>query len=81
MSEKKIARYVQKHIVKHNVVTTDEIFNYNTMMIELSNIKKQILLKDNQISQPKKGQISFQKDILNLCIEPFDFGTIETDAK
>ena len=40
MSEKKIARYVQKHIVKHNVVTTDEIFNYNTMMIELSNIKK-----------------------------------------
>lgn len=29
----------------------------------------------------KKVSNEFSKDVLNLCIEPCDYGTTETDAK
>lgn len=40
MSDKKVARYVQKHIVKHSVISNEEILDYNTLMIEMDTLRK-----------------------------------------
>ena len=81
MNDKGIIRYVQKHIFKNGIISPEEINLFNTLSMEYKILKNQVRQKDGLIMKTKKVNIEFSRDFLNLCIEPCDYGTIETDAK
>jgi hypothetical protein len=68
---------VQKHIFKHNLVSQEEVSLFNSISLEYKSIKSQM----QKIDAQKRQKRCLNKEILNLCLEPLDFGTIETDAK
>jgi len=43
-------------------------------------MKQLVLQKDMKIVQVQTSRVEFDRDMLNLAVEPQDFGTIETDA-
>jgi len=81
MNDKGIIRYVQKHIFKKGIISPEEINLFNTLSMEYKILKNQVQYKDSLIMKTKKVNIEFSRDVINLCIEPCDYGTIETDAK
>jgi hypothetical protein len=81
MSDKGINRYVQKHIFKNGIISPEEMNLFNTLSMEYKTHKYLVSKKDSLIIKTKKVNIEFSRDFLNLCIEPCDYGTIETDAK
>ena len=53
---------------------------FNTLSIEYRNLKQQVMQKDVRIIQVQTYKVEFDRDLINLAIEPQNFGSIETDA-
>lgn len=48
--------------------------------MEYRTLKHQVMQKDLRIIHAQKYKLEFDRDLINLAIEPQEFGTIETDA-
>ena len=81
MADKGIIRYVQKYIFKNGIISSEEINLFNSLSMEYKILKNQVQHKDSLIMKTKQVNTEFSRDFLNLCIEPCDYASAETDAK
>lgn len=80
LADKDIARVVQKSFIRKQLISEAQVRLFNTLSVEYRNLKHQVLKKDLRIIQVQKYRVEFDRDMINLAIEPQEFASIETDA-